>query len=99
MDLKLLRGIGYLEGLSFLFLLGVAMPLKYVWGNPSLIFYAGMTHGLMFLLFFFALLVVSHLRGWPVMMFVYGLLGAVLPFGTFVFDRKVVRFEEEREQA
>lgn len=97
MDLKILRGLGYLEGLSFLFLLGVAMPMKYFFNNPSLIFYAGMTHGLLFLLFFFALLVVSHLRGWPVMMFVYGLLGAITPFGTFVFDRKVNRFEAERE--
>lgn len=98
MDLKILRTIGYLEGFSFLFLLGVAMPLKYIWGNPALIFYAGMTHGVMFLAFFFALLLVSHLRGWPVMMFVYGLLGAVLPFGTFVFDRKVMRFEAQRAE-
>ena len=44
-----LRVIGLLEGISFLVLLGVAMPLKYVWDEPQAVRGVGMAHGVLFL--------------------------------------------------
>ena len=52
MNIKTLRFVGTLEGISFLLLLGVAMPIKYIWDNPVFVKYIGMGHGVLFLLFF-----------------------------------------------
>lgn len=60
MNVKALRIISILEGISFLFLLGIAMPLKYVWNNPVLVPYAGMAHGVLFLVFLVVLFVVCQ---------------------------------------
>ena len=43
-SLQTLRIIGFLEGLSFLLLLGYAMPLKYLWGEPAAVQQIGMAH-------------------------------------------------------
>ena len=51
-----LRLISILEGISFLVLLGIAMPLKYAWGMPAAVFWIGLVHGLLFILFCAALL-------------------------------------------
>lgn len=88
---NLLRVAGVLEGLSFLVLLGVAMPMKYVWGNPNWIAPIGMAHGVLFLLYVAVLLVTSHKMNWAVGTFVLGLLAAILPFGPFVFDAYIHR--------
>lgn len=93
MDIKLLRLVGFLEGVSMLVLLFVAMPMKYFGGNPALVPYAGLAHGVLFLLFFVLLLAVSHLRKWSVGMFLFGLAASLLPFGPFVFDAKVKKQE------
>ena len=46
--IKLFRGISLLEALSLFALLFIAMPLKYVWGNPEYVRVIGMAHGLLF---------------------------------------------------
>ena len=48
-----LRLIGFLEGVSLLVLLGIAVPLKHCYGNPVLVRAVGPVHGLLFLLFVF----------------------------------------------
>ena len=45
-----LRVIGFWEGVSFLVLLLIAMPLKYIAGNPEPVSIVGMAHGVLFLL-------------------------------------------------
>ncbi|MFS7180260.1 DUF3817 domain-containing protein [Serratia proteamaculans] len=52
MNIQTLRAVGFLEGLSFLLLLFIAMPMKYMWGNPILVKYVGMGHGVLFVCFF-----------------------------------------------
>ena len=90
---KLLRVVGFLEGISFLLLLFVAMPMKYVFDNASLIPPMGMAHGVLFLLFLVVLFVSCHVNKWPLSVFVMGLLAAILPFGPFVFDAKLKQRE------
>ena len=51
-----LRLVGGLEGISYLLLLGVAMPLKYLAGMPAMVQVAGWIHGLLFTLFVAAVL-------------------------------------------
>ena len=58
MNVKTLRIVGFLEGWSFLLLLFIAMPMKYIWDNPLWVKYVGMGHGLLFILFIVVLLVV-----------------------------------------
>src|SRR3546814_10418799 len=58
------RLIAFTEGLSYLFLLFVAMPLKYLADMPLVVKYAGWVHGLLFVLFMLALLEVTIKRKW-----------------------------------
>ncbi|MCB9566679.1 MAG: DUF3817 domain-containing protein [Myxococcales bacterium] len=86
-----LRLIGLCEGVSFLVLLGVAMPLKYVAGRPEAVKVVGWAHGVLFMLFVLALFQAASEREWPLRRMAAGFLAAVLPFGTFVFDARLRR--------
>jgi integral membrane protein len=89
--LHALRWIGIAEGTSFLLLLGIAMPLKYIWHMEQLIFPVGLAHGVLFVAYVFATLLVAALRKWPLSWVGLAVLASLLPFGPFVFDRKIVR--------
>lgn len=94
MNTKTLRLVGILEGISFLFLLGIAMPLKYMYDMPIVVTYAGMAHGFLFLAFLVVLFSVCHQKNWSILWFVVGLISAILPFGTFVFDWKIKKLDQ-----
>ena len=89
MNVKTLRAVGLLEGCSFLLLLFIAMPVKYMWDNPILVKYVGMAHGVLFVAFLVVLLVVCERQKWSLSVFILGLLASILPFGPFLFDRKL----------
>lgn len=86
---NVLRVVGLLEGLSSVALFGVAMPMKYFFDNPSLIFYTGMTHGVLFLAFLLILLITCHVQKWSLGIFGLGFVAAIIPLGTFFFDHKI----------
>ena len=94
MNIQTLRIIGLLEGISFLLLLFIAMPMKYMLDNPVLVKYVGMGHGVLFILFLIVLFTVCERQKWSIYMFILGLIASILPFGTFVFDRKLKAFEQ-----
>lgn len=94
MNIQTLRIIGLLEGISFLLLLFIAMPMKYMLDNPVLVKYVGMGHGVLFMLFLIVLFMVCEKQKWSITMFILGLIASILPFGTFVFDRKIKAFEQ-----
>lgn len=83
------RLIAITEGISYLFLLLVAMPLKYLAGMPEVVKYAGWVHGLLFVLFMIALLEVTVKRKWTLLKAARGFISSLIPFGTFVFDREL----------
>lgn len=89
MNVQTLRIVGFLEGLSFLLLLFVAMPVKYMMGNPILVKYVGMGHGVLFVVFLAVLFLVCSKQKWSIKMFIFGVLASILPFGPFIFDRKL----------
>ena len=86
-----LRAIGLSEAVSFLLLLGVAMPLKYWAGLPLAVRVVGSLHGLLFVAFLFALFRVTVERAWPFKRWLSALISSIVPFGTFVFDRSLKR--------
>ena len=49
-SLSILRLLAFLEGVSFLVLLGIAMPLKYYYNKPEFVKIVGMAHGVLFVL-------------------------------------------------
>jgi len=93
------RIIGLLEGVSYLLLLGVAMPLKYLAGEPMAVRYVGMAHGIFFILYLLAAVPVAlqFCWGWRTLALV--VLASLLPGGPFVFDAKVLRPLTEKDRS
>ena len=89
--LRQLRLVAFLEGSSFVLLLFVAMPLKYLAGYPLAVRIAGSIHGALFLLFLVALYRAAEGRAWPFRRSVTAFVASLLPFGTFVFDASLRR--------
>lgn len=90
-NLGILRLLGLLEGVSFLLLLGVSMPLKYIWHNTMLMMPVGMLHGLLFIAYIAWLFVVAAERKKGIKFIFLGGLASLLPFGTFVADVKLFK--------
>ena len=86
-----LRIIGFLEGISLLVLVFVAVPLKYFLNRPELVKLMGPIHGLLFCLFVFITLSVGVSYKWVFSKLTWKVLVAcVIPFGTFYVDRYIL---------
>lgn len=95
----LLRITALVEGVSFLILLGIAMPLKYVWGMPEAVKIVGWAHGILFVIFGLLLLQVMIVADWQLKRSILVFVAALVPFGPFLIDRRMIRYEEEYLQA
>jgi integral membrane protein len=91
-----LRVIGWWEGVSFLVLLGIAMPLKYFAGMPQAVRVVGMAHGVLFMLYVLAAIHAALEYNWPWKKTALVLLASVLPAGPFVVDAKLLRDEQAK---
>ena len=96
--IRQLRIVGIVEGISFLLLLGVAMPLKYFAGLPKAVSVVGMVHGVLFVLYVFAVAHAWITARWPVRRALALLLASLVPFGTFLTDPRLKR-EQQAAQA
>jgi integral membrane protein len=90
-----LRRVALAEGISFLVLLGIAMPLKYLAGMPGAVKVFGWAHGVLFIVFCVALLRVWITAKWPILRCAAVFVAALLPFGPFVIDRRMTEWEAE----
>ncbi len=90
-----LRRIAFTEGVSFLVLLGIAMPLKYLMHMPIAVKVVGWMHGLLFITFCIALARVWIIAKWPVPRCAGIFIAALLPFGPFIADRRMAQWEAE----
>ncbi|PLY08959.1 MAG: hypothetical protein C0626_08030 [Arcobacter sp.] len=83
------RFISYIEGLSYLVLLFIAMPIKYIGENPYPVKIIGMTHGILFILFMIFLFESLRKYNWEnrfsVRLFIY----SIIPFGSFIIEKKI----------
>jgi integral membrane protein len=78
-----------IEGASLLVLLFIAMPAKYQFGISEVVFYAGITHGSLFLAYMAGSLAVSHHQNWSILRWLSVFLAGVIPFGFLVVDKKL----------
>lgn len=80
--------ISYLEGLSFLILLFIGVPMKRVADDPSIVKALGMPHGILFIMYIVFAIYVKDDYKWDRPTFIKVLVASVIPFGTFYVDRK-----------
>lgn len=83
--------VSRMEAVSFLVLLLIAMPLKYMAGMPEAVKVVGWAHGVLFIAYIVQLLRVAFMLKWDVMRVIYGSIASLLPFGPFVFERAIRR--------
>lgn len=90
-----LRFIGYVESISFVALLFVAMPLKYLYGQPKAVSVVGMVHGLLFMLYLFAAAQAGAQYGWGIINTILCILSSFLPFGPLAMEKRLAEFVPE----
>jgi integral membrane protein len=88
MMLKKFRLAGVAEGVSFLVLLGIAMPLKYAFGYPLAVRIVGSLHGLLFIVYVITAQQTAIENHWTKKEFALACVAAVLPFGPFIFNHR-----------
>ena len=81
-----LRFTGILEGISFIVLLVIAMPVKYYLGNPLPVKYTGWAHGLLFILYILAVLRAATAAKWTIKRTLIFLVASFIPLATFYLD-------------
>lgn len=86
-----LRVIAIVEGWSFLILLGIAMPLKYLADMPEAVRIIGMAHGILFIAYILLVVQVKLLHRWSVGKALLAMFASVIPFGTFYVEKKWLR--------
>ena len=86
-----LRILAYSEGVSFLLLLMVTVPLKYIMGLRELNIIIGLLHGLLFMAYVVAVIQIKLDQNWTPKKTFLALLAALIPFGTFWADWKLFR--------
>ena len=86
--IQIFRTIAFLEGLSYILLLFIATPIKYILENDFYVKMLGMPHGILFLIYFFLAYILNNKLNWKKQTFFLILLASIIPFGTFYTDRK-----------
>ena len=90
-SLGILRIVAILEGISFLVLLLIAMPLKYYAGIPEVNQVVGMAHGVLFIAYILMILVVGTDKKWALGKLLLLFFLSLVPLGTFYADLKYFR--------
>jgi integral membrane protein len=78
---------GKIEGYSFLLLLMVAMPLKYIWEQPEWVRIVGMIHGVLFLIFIVLIYLMVNEKLLNIKKAIFAFLLSIIPFGTFFLKK------------
>ena len=93
--IRTLRVIGILEGISYLVLLGIAMPLKYIYAIPEAVKFTGWAHGVLFMAYIPAVFSARKIMNWNFIWTGMALAASLIPFGTFILDKYLVKREKE----
>lgn len=83
------RSISAIEGLSYLLLIFIAMPIKYIGGDPYPVKIFGMTHGVLFIFFMILLFDAKRKESWDTGFMFQLFVLSLIPFGAFLIERKV----------
>jgi integral membrane protein len=88
------RMIAIAEGISFLILLLIAMPLKYIFDIPQAVKVFGWIHGALFVAFIYSSFEVFTSFKKDIFWLAKVFAASILPFGTFVLDKEL-KMEEQ----
>ena len=77
-----------MEGVSYILLLFIATPIKYLAEDPQYVKLLGMPHGLLFIGYIIIAFIFKSETTWTKSQFGSVLLASIIPFGTFYVDRK-----------
>lgn len=83
------RMISLAEGISYLVLLGVAMPLKYLGDDPRMVQIFGRIHGFLFVIFMIALVQAMSGAGWKLTKAAFAFATSLVPFGAFFLEHRL----------
>lgn len=95
MGIRNFRLIARAEGVSFLVLLLVAMPLKYLMGYPLAVKWTGWIHGILFITYLAAVAVSIKPMKWNLWSTLMALAASVIPFGPFFLEKSMRQREQE----
>ena len=89
MKTQTFRLLGFFEASSLLILLFLAMPLKYIYGIPLAVRIVGSIHGALFTLYIISGFFYAKQARWSFAKLLFAYFLAVVPFGTFILDKKL----------
>jgi len=87
----LFRSTAILEGISYLALFAIGMPLKYLTKIPEPNIYIGYAHGALFITYLLLVVVICFQKKWGFKRFFVLSIASLLPFATFYVDKKYFR--------
>lgn len=97
-SLKALRVFALVEAVSYLLLVGIAMPLKYCWGMPMAVKVCGMVHGVLFLLVVWLAMRACFEHRWPKRRVALLLFASLVPVWPFLLDGRVRQWIAETQK-
>lgn len=85
------RITAFLEGVSYLLLLGIGVPLKYIFENDTWVKALGMPHGILFVGYLILAFLIKEEQKWNNKTFFIVGLASIVPFGTFWVEKKHIK--------
>lgn len=89
--LNVFRFVAFLEGLSYILLLGIAVPIKYIANDPQYVKLLGMPHGVLFIAYIALAFTLKPEQPWSKPTFYKILVASIIPFGTVYIDRQYLK--------
>ena len=84
---NIFRIVALLEGISYILLLFIATPIKYLANDPQYVKLLGMPHGFLFILYIILAFMLKTELKWTAKIFARILLASIIPFGTFFIGK------------
>ncbi|MBT8259552.1 MAG: DUF3817 domain-containing protein [Bacteroidia bacterium] len=92
--IKSFRIVALFEGISYILLLFIAVPVKYLLHDPQYVKLLGLPHGIWFMIYVIMAIVIYSEGKWSQKILYHILLAGIIPFGTFYIDYKYLRHTE-----
>ncbi|MAP99256.1 MAG: hypothetical protein CMC51_00320 [Flavobacteriaceae bacterium] len=89
--LRLFRWTAFVEGSSYILLIFIAVPIKYIFSDPAYVKILGMPHGILFILYIILSILCKLKYSWDNKKFFIISIASLIPFGTFYVDKKYLR--------
>lgn len=91
---NIFRIVALLEGVSYILLLFIATPIKYLANDPQYVKLLGMPHGLLFIAYIALAIILKNDYQWNSKQFIIVLIASIIPFGTFYIDKVYLKKTE-----